>query len=742
MSPNVSRPLHRALYGSARVGLRVCELTAGRANRHVGGVCAYLGSLIDDGRYAELGALLRHGLKKLAMRRAQVGGRRRRRLQPHAISIDARTEVLALDGTLRRKATIGFPSREAPVLASIVITCHNYGRYVMEAVESALAQTLASREVIVVDDGSTDPHTRDVVAALSRRTDIRVIQQANQGLPAARNNGIAVARGEYVCCLDADDLLMPTYLECAIALMEADRSIGFAYSHVELFGDVNEIWHTRDFDPETALLGNLTSVSAVFRRDDWQESRGYTPAMKGGFEDWEYWLRLASLGRRGAAIERPLLRHRRHGRTMTHDAKDMQEELHRRIALLNPAFFADRRLRRRLSKLKGPAAPPRAFEKLAEPGAYDAPALPTLLVVVRWLRRGGAEILLLEILAALKSAWHIVVVTTDPDPHEMSAEFRDLTPEVYHLAEWLEPQHRVDILVHLVATRGVRAMLTSGSVWVLNLLAELRAEFPELGVALLLHNHGADGPFRAALRNERHIDRFIAVSSKITTALRSQRIAAAKVADIPNGIDTEAAFNPQRIDRAAVRRTLGISPDQVVLIWVGRLSEEKRPLAFLDIVASLAKQVDVKGLIIGDGPMAEAVTERIAADRFGERVRFIGRVSRQATAQFYAMADILVLTSSIEGMPLAVLEALAMGCSVAATNVGDVARVVRPGENGFLVDPETPSLIADCILANRDGLQAPDRRCRISRDFRRREFAQVRMTSEYVKLFASFLQGG
>src|SRR2546423_7727277 len=92
------------------------------------------------------------------------------------------------------------------VTVSVVVPAYNYARYLPQAIDSALGQTHPPLEVIVVDDGSTDDTPR-VLDAYGDR--IRAVRQANQGAGAARNAGIAVARGEYVAFLDSDDLWRP-----------------------------------------------------------------------------------------------------------------------------------------------------------------------------------------------------------------------------------------------------------------------------------------------------------------------------------------------------------------------------------------------------------------------------------------------------------------------------------------------------------------------------------------------------
>jgi len=115
------------------------------------------------------------------------------------------------------------------VSVSLVIATFNHARFVGEALDSALAQTLRAVEVVVVDDGSTD----DTPAVLARYDGrILVIRQPNRGLAAARNAGLAASRGTYVTFLDADDVLMPTKLAEQVAVLERAPAVGWTYCDV------------------------------------------------------------------------------------------------------------------------------------------------------------------------------------------------------------------------------------------------------------------------------------------------------------------------------------------------------------------------------------------------------------------------------------------------------------------------------------------------------------------------------
>src|SRR5947207_2823602 len=104
--------------------------------------------------------------------------------------------------------------------ASIVINNYNYSRFLSEAIDSALAQSYTHAEVIVVDDGSTD-NSREIIERYGDR--LTAITQQNAGQGAAYNTGFATSRGDFVCFLDADDVLNPNAITEAVAAFDDMR---------------------------------------------------------------------------------------------------------------------------------------------------------------------------------------------------------------------------------------------------------------------------------------------------------------------------------------------------------------------------------------------------------------------------------------------------------------------------------------------------------------------------------------
>jgi len=236
--------------------------------------------------------------------------------------------------------------------ATIVIPCFNYGRFVRAAVASALGQERAEVRIIIVDDGSTDgssPAACDQAAAAAPDR-VRVIHQNNAGLPAARNRGAAEEFGkgsEFVAFLDADDWLEPWFVKDlgdAIRAEEAagrGREVSHAYGQQRM-GELGngDVWRVPDWDPVLLMITNLHPPTALIRRSALEASGGFDESMRDGYEDWDFWLRLAERGFRGVRVRRPVYVWRRHSReTMIAGAVRHHEEIYRTIVANHGALF-------------------------------------------------------------------------------------------------------------------------------------------------------------------------------------------------------------------------------------------------------------------------------------------------------------------------------------------------------------------------------------------------------------------
>ncbi len=194
---------------------------------------------------------------------------------------------------------------------SVIVPCYNLGQFLDEAVTSVLEQTYQDFEILVVDDGSTDAATRRILADFDRpRT--TVFQTANAGLAAARNLLIAKARGTYLCPLDADDRLHPSFLETTVACLDENPMLAFASPRLRTFGEASYLWPLDERCDLVTLLSEQTIITpALVKRKAVIDVGGYDPAMPAqGDEDWDLCISLLEAGYRGVILPNVLFDYR------------------------------------------------------------------------------------------------------------------------------------------------------------------------------------------------------------------------------------------------------------------------------------------------------------------------------------------------------------------------------------------------------------------------------------------------
>lgn len=194
-------------------------------------------------------------------------------------------------------------------LVSVVIPCYNAGVELDEAVRSALAQTWPSIEVIVVDDGSTNPATLAMLHD-ARWPRTRILHKGNGGPASARNMAIRNANGQYILPLDADDLIDSTYVEKAVRVLASRPEVGIVYCRAMKFGAENGPWELPPYTLRELVIDNVIFVTSLFRREDWERVGGFSESLKLGVEDYDFWVKIVALGREVHQIDEFLFHYR------------------------------------------------------------------------------------------------------------------------------------------------------------------------------------------------------------------------------------------------------------------------------------------------------------------------------------------------------------------------------------------------------------------------------------------------
>jgi len=228
-------------------------------------------------------------------------------------------------------------------LVSIIIPCYKYARYLSDAVKSVIKQTYPNIEIIIVNDGSPD-NTEEIAEALISKYsayNIRLLNQENSGQPAiSRNNGIASSRGNYILCLDADDLIAPTMISECMHVLKSDWSVSIAYTDRQDFDGCDQIVPAGDYDFAALKYANQISYCALYKKEIWNAIHGYRTNVK-GVEDWDFWIAAGARGYIGKRIPKPLLWYRRHDTGVYQEAINNFEEKFAQIILNNREVYSD-----------------------------------------------------------------------------------------------------------------------------------------------------------------------------------------------------------------------------------------------------------------------------------------------------------------------------------------------------------------------------------------------------------------
>jgi hypothetical protein len=231
---------------------------------------------------------------------------------------------------------------------TIVIPAFNVAPYIRDAVNSALNQSFADIEILVVDDGSTDD-TAAILADIARvRADprLRIVRQANAGLSGARNTGIRAARAPLIGFLDGDDLWLPSKAARHVAAMRADEGLGISFSHSAYMTDLGRrtggLLLAKVLKPGLHDMIRRNHVgngsSAVVRRAALDQAGLFNPALR-ACEDYELWCRiLHGTPYRAACVPEPLVLYRMRHASLSYDCEKFVAQADAAMAMLRTAM--------------------------------------------------------------------------------------------------------------------------------------------------------------------------------------------------------------------------------------------------------------------------------------------------------------------------------------------------------------------------------------------------------------------
>ena len=225
---------------------------------------------------------------------------------------------------------------EKPVSISVIMPLFNYERYLEEALESLMAQSVAPDEIIIIDDGSTDNPK-----PICDKYPVKYFYKENGGLASARNYGIERATSDYVFSFDADDILRPDTIKEYKKLAEPNTIVTLP---LMAFGSENYTARPEVATLDILLERNCIYSNSLFPKALWEKCKfDESETMRLGLEDWETWIRMAKAGAKFKTGEYVSLLWRRHPQSMSESSANPNwKTLMKYFKKINPDFKDNR----------------------------------------------------------------------------------------------------------------------------------------------------------------------------------------------------------------------------------------------------------------------------------------------------------------------------------------------------------------------------------------------------------------
>lgn len=588
---------------------------------------------------------------------------------------------------------------EAPVSSSpdvsIVSSFYNVSReYFLEANRSILNQTFQNYEWIIVDDCSTDKDAIalfDELPKLNKR--IKTLRhEKNRGLAAGRNTAIAQAKGKYLFFMDTDDILEPTMIEKCVLFLETHPDFSFVNSYSVGFGE-QEYWWDKGFDkPSEFIKENRVTGRLLYRKDDFDAVGGFDEGLR-FYEDWDRWLSAIARGQKGWTIPEYLDCYRRTPSGLLATSRDKAEEEANMTKLI----------RSRYSDFFETHEVP---DTIVERPMFDLSAVRQKLEITNpvsaenegkrilcWFPHfevGGADKFNLDLLRGLRAkGYSITIVTTVMAEHSWFSKFYEITPDIFHLPRLMNCGHWLTLARYILESRHIDTCFLSNAYYAYYLLPSLRKAFPT--VAFVDYTHTEDlgwrggGYPRVSCQFSAFLDRHIVTSNHLAEHfIRLNAATASKLKVCYVNVD-EQVWQADSGLRQRIRGQISVDNDTTVILFPARITAQKRPLFFIEIIKGLLDdELPVSVLMTGGGDLQAEVVGKVKAYRLESVVNILSFVSPEEMVSYYSAADVVLLPSAYEGISLVLYEAMSMGLPIVASAVGGQRELVVPGAGKLL----------------------------------------------------------
>ena len=563
---------------------------------------------------------------------------------------------------------------------SIVTPFYNAGEFIEETFNCIINQTYPYFEWIIVNDGSKDEKSNKIIRELVEKDNrIKYYEKENGGPSIARDFGIAKASKEtkYVFFIDADDQMDHTMLECLYWTLETHPDASFAYTAMMNFGDKEFLWE-KYLTIEQEKEENLINIASMVRKEDLLEVGGFGIKEKAMYEDWNLWLKLIRAGKNPLRINAPLFWYRFSSNgEFSRANKNKKKAMH----YVNETA----------SNIDEEGLEPIQFPRYGDNYGrctkhemllpkYKKDNKTTILYIFPWMVVGGADFFNLELIKRLpQDKYNAIILTTTPSRNPLRQDFEDYA-EVYDMSSFLDRIDYLEFADYIISSRNIDAVVISNTEYGYYMTPYLKSKYPKIPFIDYIHSIDFRDPRQSFGRCSEDVDSYLSGTYCCNDFTKSQLITKFdknNVETVYIGTDEEK-YNPSHFDIEELKTKYNLPKDKKIISFIARLSDEKRPIMFVEIAKRIHEQDPNTYFVIGgDGPLMPQVKSKV-----DDNFKLLGMTN--ASDEVYAFSDLTINCSSLEGLALTSYESLAMETPVISTDVGGQTELIDDTVGGIV----------------------------------------------------------
>lgn len=571
-------------------------------------------------------------------------------------------------------------NNEKPTV-SIITSFYNGGKTLMETANAVFSQTYPYFEWIIVDDGSKDDESLkklDKLEKMDKR--IKVFHKENGGPSVARDFGIENSSKDtkYIFFLDCDDIPDHTMLESLYWTLETHEDASFAYTTMVNFGDREFIWE-KYLTVEQEIVDNLICIASLVRKEDLLEVGCFGIKEKSMYEDWNLWLKLLSKGKKPVRVDAPIFWYRVSNTGEFSRAQKNNDNAMKYVNATGKTIEED------VDIIQFPREGKKYDTVKNHPDMvlpeYKKSKKKKILYLFPWMVVGGADLFNLDLLKRIDhEKYQSIVLTTLPSDNPLRQQFEEYSEEVWDMSTFLERSDYINFVDYIIESRKVDAVVISNTRYGYYMLPYLKGKYPTIPFIDYIHSIDLKDPREGFGRCSKDVDKYLTKTYCCNNFTKNQlieRYGKKNVETLYIGTDADK-FNPKKFDKDKLKEKYEVPKDKKIVSFIARLSEEKRPEMFVEICKRLQeKRNDLYMVIAGDGYLMPDI-EKVVTDDF----KLLGMVKN--TEEIYAISDLTINCSTLEGLALTSYESLSMGVPVVSTDVGGQTELIDEKVGGIV----------------------------------------------------------